>query len=224
MKRLIIFWVVLTLLILPALASYANANNKENCHTMFSPIENMAHSIKSRGGTWSLFEKREIYRKHAIVGLHVDSKITSLIYTINHVCEAQDNIPMNDLARQLIPKMKELGLEGFKKYYISLSYPIEEVMTWAKYVDYFEAHHMRKLDFNLTKKTIQTAKVFFDRYVALDRKISSTNDVAEVVKEGNAIIEEIKRFHTTDPTLVQVNSENAEKPHASTLLVIADEM
>jgi hypothetical protein len=214
----------LIILILPLLTNLARADNSQDCHDLFSPIENMAHSIKSRGGTWALFEKRDIYRKYAVVGLHVDSKITSLIYTINHVCEAQDGIPMNDLASQVVPKMKELGLEKFLKYYISLSYPVEEVRTWAVYADYFEAHHQRKLDFSLTQKTIEKSKEFFLRYVALDHKIISTNDVEGVAREGNAIIEEIKQFHATDPILIQVNAENAKKPHASTLLEIADEM
>ncbi len=219
LKFFLIAQFTLTLLVNPAIAS-----NKDKCRDLFSPIENLANNIKSRGGTWSLFEKRGIYRKHAIVGLHVDSKITSLIYTINHVCERQDGIPMNDLARQVIPKMKELGPKGFVEYYISLAYPLEEVQAWAKYVDYFNTHHKIKLDFELTKKTIEKSKVFFKRYVALDHKIIATNDVEGVAKEGNAIIEDIKQFHATDPVLIQVNAENAEKPHASTLLEIADEM
>jgi len=68
------------------------------------------------------------------------------------------------------------------------------------------------------------AGIFFERYTAQDKKIRSTNDVEEVAKEGNAIIEDIKQFHTTDPILKQVNFENLKIPHASNLLNIADEM
>ena len=44
------------------------------------------------------------------------------------------------------------------------------------------------------------------------------------MKEGNAIIDDIKKFHITDPILAQANAENLKIPHASTLTQIADEM
>lgn len=224
MKLLFFFLITQFALVAPSLLSHAQADSTQECRALFSPIENTAHKIKSRGGIWSIFEKREIYRKHAIVGLHVDSKITSLIYTINYVCDSQNEIPINPVANQVVPLMAEKGLEGFLEYYVSLSHPLEEVKIWAKYADYFKANHNRKLDFNLTKATIKKAETFFIRYTALDKKIRTTNDVEDVAKEGTAIIEGIKQFHETDPVLVKVNAENMEIPHASTLTQIADEM
>jgi len=224
MKLLKFFLISQMVMIAPLLLDPAKADNTENCNNLFSPIENKPHGIKARGGVWALFEKREIYRKYAIVGLHVDSKITSLMYTINYVCESQEGIPLNALANQVVPTMKERGREGFIEYYLTLAHSLEEITIWADYVDYYNANYKRKLDFNLTKKTIEMAGIFFERYTALDKKIRSTNDVEEVAKEGNAIIEDIKQFRTTDPILKQVNFENLKIPHASNLLNIADEM
>jgi hypothetical protein len=224
MKLLKIFLFIQFVMVMPLLINPAKANNTQNCYDLFRPIENTAHTIKSRGGTWALFEKREIYRKHAIVGLHVDSKITSLIYTINYVCQSQEFMPINPVANQVVPMMKERGREAFIEYYLTLSHPLEEVKVWAEYADYFEANRNRKLDFNLTKNTIEVAQKFFERYTALDLKIKSTNDVEGVAKDGKAIIEDIKQFHATDPILRQVNAENLKIPHASTLTQTADEM
>ena len=224
MRLLICFLIAQIVMVAPLLLSPAKADNIEICNNLFRPIENKAHGIKSRGGVWALFEKREIYRKYAIIGLHVDSKITSLMYTINYVCESQEGIPLNALANQVVPTMKERGREGFIEYYLTLAHSLEEITIWAEYVDYYNANYKRKLDFNLTKKTIEKAGTFFERYTALDKKISSTNKVEEVAIEGKAIIEDIKQFHATDPILVQVNIENLKIPHASNLLNIADEM
>jgi len=223
-RLLICFLIAQIVMVAPLLLSPAKADNIEICNNLFRPIENKAHGIKSRGGVWALFEKREIYRKYAVIGLHVDSKITSLMYTINYVCESQEGIPLNALANQVVPTMKERGREGFIEYYLTLAHSLEEIEIWAEYVDYYNANYKRRLDFNLTKKTIEMAGTFFERYTALDKKIRSTNDVEEVAKEGNAIIEDIKQFHTTDPILKQVNFENLKIPHASNLLNIADEM
>jgi hypothetical protein len=224
MKLLKIFLIIQAVIIAPLYSNPAKADNIQECYTLFSPIENTANTIKARGGVWALFEKREIYRKHAIVGLHVDSKIASLIYTINYVCESQEFIPINPVANQVVPMMKEKGPEDFIEYYLTLSHPLAEIKVWAEYAHYFEAHRHRKLDFNLTKKTIEKARTFFERYTALDNRVKTTNDVEGVAKAGNAIIDEIKQFHATDPILIQVNAENLRIPHASTLTQVADEM
>jgi hypothetical protein len=222
MKLLIFF--LISQVISPLLSTPAKADTTQDCYNLFRPIENTALKVKSRGGTWSLFEKRENYRKHAIVGLHVDSKIATLIYTINYVCQGQKGMPMNSVANQVVPMMQEKGLEDFIEFYLTLSHPLEEIKIWAKYADYFMANSKRKLDFNLTKNMIEKAKTFFERYVALNERIKSTNDVKGVVKEGTAMIEEIKQFHRTDPILKQANFENMKIPHASTLTQVADEM
>jgi hypothetical protein len=224
MRLLKTFLLIQFIFILPLVLNSARADNTQDCYDLFRPIENTAHGIKSRGGVWALFEKREIYREHATIGLHVDSKISTLIYTLNYVCKSQEGMPNNSVANQVVPMMKERGLEEFIKHYLNLSHPLAEIKVWAKYADYYEAHRHRKLDFKQTKNTIKIAEEFFKRYTALDKKIRTTNDVEGVAKEGQAIIDEILNFHATDPILFQVNAENMEIPHASTLTQVADEM
>ena len=224
MKFIKIFLILQTLIITPLLLSSSEANNVTACYNMFRPLENVALKIKGHGGTWELFEKREIFRKYAIVGLHADSKITALIFTINYQCESQEIMPMNEVAGQVVPTMAEKGLEGFIEYYQVLAHELEEIKGWAKYAEYFKAHHKRKLDINETKTTIDNAKQYFDRYKALATKLKKTNDVEGIAKDGKALIEDIVEFNTVDPLLIQANFENAQIPQVSNLLNYADEM
>jgi hypothetical protein len=224
MKLLKVLLILQSLMITPLLLSSSEANNVQACYSMFRPLENSALKIKGHGGTWELFEKREIFRKHAIVGLHVDSKITALIFTINYLCESQEIMPMNEVAGQVVPTMAEKGLEGFIEYYLVLAHELEEIKGWAKYAEYFKANHKRKLDIGETKETIDNAKQYFDRYKALATKLKKTNDVEGVAKDGKALIEDIVKFNTVDPLLIQANFENAQIPQVSNLLNIADEM
>ncbi len=224
MKFLKIFLILQTLIITPLLLSYSEANNVKACYSMFRPLENSALKIKGHGGTWELFEKREIFRKHAIVGLHVDSKITALITTINYLCESQEIMPMNEVAGQVVPTMAEKGLEGFIEYYLVLAHELGEIKGWAKYAEYFKTHHKRKLDIGETKATIDNAKQYFDRYKALATKLIKTNDVEGIAKDGKALIDDIVQFNAVDPLLIQANFENAQIPQVSNLLNIADEM
>ncbi len=224
MKLLKVFLILQTLVITPLLLNSSEANNVQACYNMFRPLENLALKIKGHGGTWELFEKREIFRKHAIVGLHADSKITALIFTINYLCESQEGIPMNEVAGQVVPTMAEKGLEGFIEYYLVLAHELEEIKGWAKYAEYFKANHKRKLDINETKTTIKNVQQYFERYKALATKLKKTNDVEGIAKDGNALIEDIMLFNTVDPLLKQANFENSQIPQVSNLLNIADEM
>ena len=224
MKLLKILLILQALMIFPMMLSSSEANNVQACNSMFRPLENSALKIKGHGGTWELFEKREIFRKHAVIGLHVDSKITALIFTINYICESQEGIPVNEVAGQVVPMMAEKGLEGFIEHYQILAHELEEIKGWAKYADYFKASHKRKLDISETKTTIENVQQYFDRYKSLATKLKTTNDVEGIAKDGKALIEDIILFNALDPLLKQANFENSQIPQVSNLLNIADEM
>lgn len=224
MKLLKTFLASQLLMLAPFLPGFAEADDKQACHNMFSPLQNVALKIKSEGGTWELFEKREIFRKHAIVGLHVDSKITTLITNIDYLCESQQGIPRNRVAAQVVPMLEEKGAEGFIEYYLGLFHSIDEIKGWVKYAEYFIAHHKRQLDINQTQKTIENARPYFDRYQELAIKLKTTNDIKGIAKDGKALIEDIVRFNAEDPLLKQASHENAQIPQVSALTNISDEM
>ncbi len=224
MKLLKLLLISQIIMVAPLLSGYAKANNTQTCYDYFRPLENLALEIKGRGGTWELFEKREIFRDHAIVGLHVDSKITALIFTIDYLCESQEGIPFNGVAAQVVPTLEEKGLEGFIEYYLVLAHELNEIKGWAKYAEWYKANHKRKLDPNQTKTTIDNARLYFERYRALAVKMKTTNDIENIVKDGKTLIEDIVKFNTVDPLLIKANFENSKIPQVSNLLNIADEM
>jgi len=232
MKLLKIFLIIQIVVIAPLHLGPAQADNSKACYDLFRPLEKQAQKIKDRGGIWELFENGASLRKHSIVGLHVDSKITSLIDTLNYLCESQDGLPINEVANYLVSMMKKEGREGFIKYYLSLFHSIEEIEVWAEYAEYFEANRKRKLDFNQTKNTLAKAQKFFERYTTLAQNIDSTNDkelrikalrllvplqVEGIAEEGKVLTEDIKQFIAMDPLLKQANLENSEIPFAPNL-------
>ena len=232
MKLLKIFLIIQIVVIAPLHLGPAQADNSKACYDLFRPLEKQAQKIKDRGGIWELFENGASLRKHSIVGLHVDSKITSLIDTLNYLCESQDGLPINEVANYLVSMMKKEGREGFIKYYLSLFHSIEEIEVWAEYAEYFEANRKRKLDFNQTKNTLTKAQKFFERYTTLAQNIDSTNDkelrikalrllvplqAEGIAEEGKVLTEDIKQFIAMDPLLKQANLENSEIPFAPNL-------
>ena len=113
MKRLKTFMIVQIVMIAPFLLNPAQADNSKACYDLFRPVEKQSLKIKDNGGIWELFENGASLRKHSIVGLHLDSKITSLIDTINYLCEYQEGLPMTEVTHQVVPMMRKIGREDF---------------------------------------------------------------------------------------------------------------
>jgi hypothetical protein len=230
MKRLKTFMIVQIVIIAPFLLNPAQADNSKACYDLFRPVEKQSLKIKDNGGIWELFENGASLRKHSIVGLHLDSKITSLIDTINYLCEYQEGLPMTEVTHQVVPMMRKIGREDFIAHYLALNHSIEVIEVWAKYAEYFEANHKRKLDFNQTKNTLAEAQKFFKRYLTLAQHVGSVNEkevrikslgllvplqsVEGIAEGGKALTEDIKQFIAMDPLLKQANLENAEIPYA----------
>mgnify|MGYP000459875146 FL=1 len=230
MKRLKTFMIVQIVMIAPFLLNPAQADNSKACYDLFLPVEKQALKIKDYGGVWELFENGASLRKHSIVGLHLDSKITSLIDTLNYLCEYQEGLSMTEVTHQVVPMMRKRGREGFIKHYLALNHSIEVIEVWAKYTEYYEANHKRKLDFSQTKNTLAEAQKFFERYLTLAQHVGSVNEkevrikslgllvplqsVEGIAEGGKALTEDIKQFIAMDPLLKQANLENAEIPYA----------
>jgi len=210
MKRLKTFMIVQIVMIAPFLLNPAQADNSKACYDLFRPVEKQSLKIKDNGGIWELFENGASLRKHSIVGLHLDSKITSLIDTLNYLCEYQEGLSMTEVTHQVVPMMRKRGREGFIKHYLALNHSIEVIEVWAKYAEYFE------------------------RYSTLAQHIDSVNDedlrikslgllvplqnVDGIVEECKALTEDIKQFIGMDPLLKQANLENSEIPYAPYLI------
>lgn len=223
MNKLQIF---ISIFILSLILSYsAKANSIQECRDLLQPIENQVASVKAQGGVWEAFEKRDIYRDHSTVALHLDQKAIALIYTLDYVCNALDRIPRNDVSNYILPLWREKGEEEFIKYQTGgYGYAREEVMTWVKYAKYYEKNHNRKLDFSKVQDTMKKSKPLVDRFVDIVHKVRQTNKVKEVVDESQALISEFAKLHKEDPILNQADTENTAIPHASTLTESADEM
>ena len=233
MKLLKIFLIIQIVVIAPLHLGPAQADNSKACYDLFRPVEKRALKIKDYGGVLGLFENGASLRKHSIVGLHLDSKITSLIDTINYLCEYQEGLPMTEVTHQVVPMMRKIGREDFIAHYLALNHSIEVIEVWAKYAEYFEANHKRKLDFNQTKNTLAEAQNFFERYLTLAQLVGSVNEkevrikssgllvplqsVEGIAEGGKALTEDIKQFIAMDPLLKQANLENSEIPFAPNL-------
>ena len=161
MKRLKTFMIVQIVMIAPFLLNPAQADNSKACYDLFRPVEKQSLKIKDNGGIWELFENGASLRKHSIVGLHLDSKITSLIDTINYLCEYQEGLPMTEVTHQVVPMMRKIGREDFIAHYLALNHSIEVIEVWAKYAEYFDGSMFHWTNFGIPENNVSTVMFVF---------------------------------------------------------------
>ena len=206
----------------PWLAS-AVASGSTPCFNLVQPLDNKVSSVKEQGGIWSLFEKGRGLSDHSPLALQFDSKIISLMYILNYLCETEEGIPYDDLALYLESRFREKGGEGpVRDELENMGHSREEVTILLEFQKFAEKSRHRKLDLNQIKKTIDKADEYAERYWLLAQKLNRRSPVS-VVEEVKVLARDIDKFRATDPYMVQADYENAQVPHTS-LTESSDEM
>ena len=202
------------------LLGVAEANSKA-CMGLLHPLHSQVNSVKDRGGMWTLFEKRPKLQNHSALALAVDSKIISLMFTLDYLCTTQEGIPFNDVAEYIVPKIKKIGEEGFIKKHVDLGHSMKDVTDWVAYGRFSEKNLNRKLDLNQIRKTMEQVRGPVERYGLL---FKNKNPASVVIAESKALIKDIKQLRATEPYLKQADFENDQVPHSSVLSNTGDEM
>ena len=211
------------LFVVLVLRSDSRAADDTSCAALLYPLESEVESIKGMGGIWGLFEKNYKVRNHARVSLKLDSKIMVLTFNLRHLCETQNGIPFGEIARVIVPILKEKGEQAFKEEMVNIGHTwikAEELVVYARFA---EKNQNRKLDFNVTSKTIAEAQPFVDRMVALAQKIGEIeSDV--ILADAKVLISDIEKYIATTPYIIQALRENGEVPHARYITGDSDAM
>jgi len=194
-----------------------------SCLELVLPMDHKVNSVKDRGGIWALFEKGRVLRDHSPLALQFDSKVMSLMFTLNYLCETEEGIPYGELSLYLNSRVRERGGEGLvKDELLNMGYSIEEVTLLLAFKKFADKNRHRKLELNRITKTMEKAQGYIERYLLLSKKIKKGGSVS-IIDEMKALGKEIDEFRATDPYMKQADYENSQEPH-TTLTETSDQM
>ncbi len=193
------------------------------CLDLVNPLDNKVRAVKERGGLWSLFEKSRQLRDHSPMALQMDSKVISLMFILNYLCETEQGIPYDDLALYLNARFEETGGEGpVKDELLTMGYSIEEVTILIAFKKFAQKNRHRKLELNQIRKTIEKADQYAERYWLLSQKMKKRSG-ASVIEEVKNLARDLAAFRATDPYMILADYENSQVPH-TTLTESSDQM
>ena len=213
---------VQTFFIISVFAGGAQASDR-SCLNSLHPLQSKVESIKARGGIWGEFDKHYKVRNHATVTLKLDSNITFLLVTLNHLCMTQNGVEYGEIASIIIPKIEKNGDKLFLDEMVTLGHSLGEAEGLLKFAKYAKSLRHRKLDINQINKTIQESKVLVDRLWVIYKNLGKKS-AKIILSDSKVLIADIQKLRTTDTYLKQADYENSQIPNARYLTNNSDDM
>jgi hypothetical protein len=222
MKRLFSFLIYTQFILIFFLGSKVGAE-APSCSASLHALEGMVEFVQGQGGIWGRFSQSYDVKGHAKVTLTIDSKFRRLIGSLNHLCVTRNGIPFGEIARLIVPMLKEDGEEEFMKKMSHIGHSEEECEKLVEYARFSEKNLNRKLDINEIMKVIKDAGAYVEEYVVLSDNMGKSEG-GVILEKAKTLISELEKFETTNSYLVQAHAETMEVPHARFITGNSDAM
>ncbi len=213
LKRSVLLLVFLFLqnAFLPISSTSAELSIK-SCQKTTKSLKSKREIVAQNGGVWARFESVGALRDQSLTALRLDSRINSLLVTLDYICETLNGVPLNELAIFVNRSISRLGMEGFKKHQVSLGKTPTEVNIWIQFAQYAKAIENRALDKVSVSQTFQRAEEIVDQYLNLWEILSAVNDVSLALKDTTGLLARTDKFFIDDPTAARVRLELSKVP------------
>jgi hypothetical protein len=193
--------------------SEVGAAEAQSCARLLHTVESRVGEAKGQGGIWGAFDQNYQIPNHGKVTLKLDSKITTLIVRLQHLCRTQNGVPLEEIAQILLPRLKATGEKKVMEDLMNLGHFRQEAEKLISYVKYAENNLYRKLELNQITKTIKESQLFANSFVNIFKKIGEVES-EEIMTDSKVLIGDIEKFLATNPYLVLADKETAKIPHS----------
>jgi hypothetical protein len=193
--------------------SEVGAAETQACATVLHTLESKVGEAKGQGGIWGAFDQNYQIPNHGKVTLKLDSKITTLIVRLQHLCRTQNGVPLEEIAQILLPRLKATGEKKLMEDLINLGHFEEEAEELIAYVKSAKKNLNRKLELNQITKTIKESQLFANSFVNIFKRIGAVGS-EKIMTDSKILIDDIEKFLMTNPYLVQADKETANIPHS----------
>ena len=98
------------------------------------------NTVIAIGGLWRIFEQVPELRKWSVDAIQLDSRINKIFFALDHLCETQEGIPLNDLATYISRSVTKMGKSNFKNELMLLGKTPQEIDSWFQFFHYSKNH------------------------------------------------------------------------------------
>ncbi|MFQ5444080.1 MAG: hypothetical protein ACE5EK_05630 [Nitrospinales bacterium] len=159
-----------------------------------------------------MLEKNPQLRNQSTLGLRLDSDINKMMNTLKYLCETENGVPLNDLARFVTYNLEKMGEKNFKENQVNLGRPPAEVDIWIKFGLSAKQLQHRTLDADSVRNSIQAGSVLLKKYQELAQRIMDEKTIETVIKDIESFSMEVQEFFSSDPNFIIAIKETSQIP------------
>ncbi len=189
------------------------AKAESSCIDWVSQLKSKKENVSFNGGMWGHFEKNPELRKKSTTALQLDSRINKIFFALDHLCETQNGIPLNDLALYIAYNLSSKSKKEFREELLVLGKTKKQINTWFEFYDYAQHKKARTLQLSEIKTAINQSAILINRYTQLAEVISNGESPEQALHKTLILSSNIDQLLKEQPYLAQALEEFAHVPY-----------
>ena len=128
---------------------------------------------------------------------------------MNHLCEAQNGIPLTPLAIYISKNLSNKGRDKFENELLFIGKTPQQIKEWFEFCSYSENHASRTLINSKTHKAIDQSTPLVTRYLQLTEAIPHGNSLKKSSQKLKTLMIDVDQLLRNQPYLSQSLEETS---------------
>ena len=202
-------WLIIVFFLLFAISAYAESS----CFEWVKQLEKKKSTINSNGGMWGHFERSPELRMQSANAIQLDSRINKIFFALDHLCETEKGIPLNDLATYISLNLSKKVKNEFKSELLLIGKTPQQIDTWFEFYRYAQNQKLRTLKIIKIRNALDQSIPLIERYVQLAEGISRGDSSELTLKKIQTLNINIDKLLSQQPYISQALEEISRIPY-----------
>jgi len=187
--------------------------DQTTCLAALEPLDKVRMAVQREGGLWHAFERVDTTRPYSNNGVQLDSQMNKLVFSLRHLCETQQGVPMDSLAIQVNQSIETKGLEGTREELSSFGEAPKTIDQWIAYAEQAKKNSSRKVEFAVIESRLMQARPMIDLYEDLLKRPVDENNQQKFLDDSVTLLEALRTALAKDQYLVMALNEDLSVPY-----------
>ena len=169
--------------------------------------------VQKFGGMWGAFERNVGSKPYSFYGMQLDSNVNKMVFSLRHLCQTSEGVPLNQVAIEFKKLMQDHGREEAIKILLSRGEHPEDIEVFLNYEEFARKIRERKIDFKVISPRLDQAERLIDLYEELSNKSIDEQSTDTFLSDSVTLLKVMNEFLQTDQIMVMALNEDGLVPY-----------
>lgn len=187
--------------------------DKVSCLARLDPLDLRRTLVQKAGGMWHAFERNGGSKPYSFNGMQLDSNTNKMVFSLRHLCQTSEGVPLNNLAIEFIKLLEIHGREETEKVLIARGEHPEDIEKFLNYEEFARKIKERKIGFKMINPRLGRAESLIDLYEELSKRSIDEKSVDAFLSDSVTLLKVMNEFIQTDQIMAMALNEDALVPY-----------